>query len=45
MIQLPPMIKTPKEGRGTMDRNGHHFMMHTQNLTSQQLPITPGTNN
>ena len=41
MIQLPPMIKTPKEGRA-IDRNNHNFMMHTQNLTHQQLPITPG---
>jgi hypothetical protein len=38
MIQLPPMIKTPKDGRQgghAIDRNNHNFMMHTtQNLTS-----------
>ena len=45
-LQLPPMIKTPKEGR-IAERNPHNFMIHTQNLTSQlhgnqgNAPVTP----
>jgi hypothetical protein len=45
MIQLPPMIKTPKEGRGAgaLERNNHNFMMHSQNHPTH-LPITPASN-